>query len=206
MPPVTSATRACAAFRPPAMARSSLGASVALVDSSALSSRAPGSHLSVARRRRSVDLLRDIRAGRRRRAADSRALPVRARLARRRARVRRDPRAPARPPAPGNRCAPREPVVRRSSRDARVDPVVALARSDRVDDAGDVARRAQRERRFAADERGRAVRRAPRHDVIVARRDDVRRQRRFATGRSARRASSARRARAGGCSRYSSRR
>ena len=56
-----------------------------------------------------------------------------------------------------------------SSAGALVDPVIASHLLRRVDDAGDVAGRTERERHLAAEERGRPVGGMPRHDVIVAR-------------------------------------
>src|SRR5262252_3752537 len=87
--------------------------------------------------------------------------------------VRREPGGPVRPPASGMARRVLEPFT--GARDkVRVRPVVPPDLRWRVDDACDMTRSAHYERHLAAQKPRGPVRRAPRHDVIFARGDDVR--------------------------------
>src|SRR5512134_884438 len=82
-----------------------------------------------------------------------------------------EPCRPLRPPAAGLLRRLREPGVRVGGiRPA--GPVAALALGRRVDHAGHVPGRAEREGLFAAQQLERAIRRAPRHDMVLARGDE----------------------------------
>src|SRR5512134_551367 len=82
-----------------------------------------------------------------------------------------EPGRPLRPPAAGLLRRLREPGVRVGGiRPA--GPVAALALGRRVDHAGHVPGRAEREGLFAAQQLERAIRRAPRHDMVLARGDE----------------------------------
>src|SRR6185503_17459408 len=86
----------------------------------------------------------------------------------------REPCAPLRPPASLD-------LLRRGERllgivrEGIEHPVAAALLVRRVDDAGDVPARAEDERLFPAEQGQAAVRRAPRDDVVLARRDDEQR-------------------------------